>query len=123
VVLIQQLRRGQSVPVQLLDHISRSMPDTLWLTSLDQKGNVVTIEGRTTTLISVSDFVANLGSSTLLKKPIDLVNSQADPENGAPPGTEVIKFSVKATLDTPDSAATDAAPAKPAAAKPAKPAR
>ena len=32
VALIEQLRSGQSVPVQLLDHVSRSLPDMLWLT-------------------------------------------------------------------------------------------
>ena len=36
--LIEQLRRGQSVPVQLLDHVSRSLPDMLWLTALEQNG-------------------------------------------------------------------------------------
>ena len=34
----------------------------LWLTDLDQKGNDVTIEGQSTTLIALSDFVGNLGS-------------------------------------------------------------
>src|SRR5512139_915537 len=43
--LIEQLRRGQSIPVQLLDHVSRSLPDTLWLTALDETGSKVTIEG------------------------------------------------------------------------------
>jgi type IV pilus assembly protein PilN len=51
--LIQQLRRGQAVPVQLLDHVSRSLPDTLWLTSLEETGASVTIEGRSTTLIAL----------------------------------------------------------------------
>src|SRR5215218_4463949 len=41
--LIQQLRRGQSVPVQLLDAISRSLPDTLWLTSFEESGASVKI--------------------------------------------------------------------------------
>ena len=38
VQLIEQLRGGQSVPVQLLDHVSRSLPDMLWLTSMVQNG-------------------------------------------------------------------------------------
>ena len=38
VQLIERLRAGQSVPVQLLDHISRSLPDMLWLTDLQQEG-------------------------------------------------------------------------------------
>ena len=37
VALITQLRSGQNIPVQLLDHISRSLPDMLWLTTMEQK--------------------------------------------------------------------------------------
>jgi type IV pilus assembly protein PilN len=107
VALIEQLRRGQSAPVQLLDHVSRSLPDMLWLTSLEQKGSDVTIEGRSTTLIAVSDFVGNLGNNGLLKKPIEIVNSQVETgqataaSGGA--AVDVIKFTVKAQLA--DSAA------------------
>src|SRR5689334_4538848 len=32
VALIERLRQGQTVPVQLLDHVSRSLPELLWLT-------------------------------------------------------------------------------------------
>lgn len=70
VSLIEQLRGGQSLPVQLLDTISRSLPDMLWLTTLTQEGDDVTIEGRSTTLIAVSDFVGNLGSTQLFRRPI-----------------------------------------------------
>ncbi|HXH23821.1 MAG TPA: PilN domain-containing protein, partial [Vicinamibacterales bacterium] len=66
VTLIEQLRRGQSIPVQLLDHVSRSVPDMLWLTELRQEGAEVTIEGRSTTLIGVSDFIGNLAAGELL---------------------------------------------------------
>jgi type IV pilus assembly protein PilN len=96
--LIEQLRRGQSVPVQLLDHDSRSLPDTLWLTNLEEAGASVTIEGRTTTLIALSDFVANLGSNVMLKKPIEIVNSQVESASDSKVSTDVIRFTVKATL-------------------------
>jgi type IV pilus assembly protein PilN len=119
--LIQQLRRGQSVPVQLLDHVSRSLPDTLWLTSMEQKDNDVTIEGRSTTLIALSDFVGNLGSGTLLKKPIEIVSSQVEAATtgAAQPAGDVIKFTVKAAVIDPSApapAAGGAAAAKPAGA-------
>src|SRR6187455_1189137 len=83
VQLIEQLRSGQSVPVQLLDHVSRSLPDTLWLTAMDQVDDAVTIEGQSPTLIALSDFVGNLGNSALLKKPIELVNSQVENVGGS----------------------------------------
>ena len=38
VTLIEQLRRGQSAPVHVLDEISKSLPDRLWLTDLKQVG-------------------------------------------------------------------------------------
>ena len=98
VQLIEQLRGGQSVPVQLLDHVSRSLPDTLWLTNLEEAGASVTIEGRTTTLIALSDFVANLGSNVMLKKPIEIVNSQVESASDSKVSTDVIRFTVKATL-------------------------
>jgi type IV pilus assembly protein PilN len=108
VALIEQLRGGQSLPVRLLDHVSRSLPDMLWLSSLEQKDGAVTIEGRSTTLIGLSDFVGNLGNTNVLQKPIEIVNSQVEAAAGAAaaPGAELIKFTVKAQL----------ASAKPAAA-------
>ena len=50
----------------------------LWLTELEQKGSDVTIEGQSTTLIALSDFVGNLGNTPLLQKPIEIVNSQVE---------------------------------------------
>ena len=105
VQLIEQLRGGQSVPVQLLDHVSRSLPDMLWLTSLEQDSGAITIEGRSTTLIALSDFVGNLGNTSLLQKPIEIVNSQVEapiasngPIRGGAPAVETIKFPVRAKL-------------------------
>ena len=104
VQLIEQLRGGQSVPVQLLDHVSRSLPDMLWLTSMVQNGPELTIQGRSTTLIALSDFVNNLGTNPLLIKPIEIVNSEVDASsNGAQarpgqPAVEMVRFTVKAQV-------------------------
>ena len=107
VALIEQLRRGQSIPVRLLDHVSRSLPDMLWLTSMQQEASQVTIEGRSTTLIALSDFVGNLGGSELLQKPIEIVNSQVQPATGtgAQATPELIQFTVRAQINTPPQAA------------------
>ena len=103
VQLIEQLRGGQSVPVQLLDHVSRSLPDMLWLTSMVQNGPELTIQGRSTTLIALSDFVGNLGTNPLLIKPIEIVNSEVDAASAAQarpgqPAVETIRFTVKAQV-------------------------
>jgi type IV pilus assembly protein PilN len=112
VQLIEQLRKGQGVPVQLLDQVSRSLPDMLWLTSMQQTGGDVTIEGRSTTLVALSDFVGNLGNTSFFKKPIEIVDSQVETSQQAV-GPEVIKFTVKAQLLTaPAGAAGGAAPGR-----------
>jgi type IV pilus assembly protein PilN len=111
VTLIEQLRRGQSGPVHLLDEVSRAIPDRLWLTELTQKGDEITLVGMTTSLTGVSDLVANLESSQWFKRPVDIIDSEmsSDPKTG-----DLVKFSVKATFNNPE------APAPPPAAAPAK---
>ena len=116
--LIEQLRAGQSVPVQLLDHVSRSIPEMLWLTDMDQTGEALTIQGRSTTLMAVSRLVGNLGSSDLLLKPIEIVATQVEPvQTGAGQATlDVIRFTVRANIKKPE------APKPVAAAAPGTPA-
>ena len=109
VALITQLRSGQSIPVQLLDHVSRSLPEMLWLTTMEQKEGQVTIEGRSTTLIALSDFVGSLGNSALLQKPIEIVNSQVQPAagTGAQATPELIQFTVRARVNIPGQPAAE----------------
>ena len=76
--LIEQLRRGQTAPVHVLDEVSRAVPDRLWLVTMLQRGQDFTIEGRTTTLTGLSDFVSNLESSAWFKKPVEIVDSAVD---------------------------------------------
>jgi hypothetical protein len=90
------------VPVQVLDHVSRSLPEMLWLTDLKQEGSFLTIEGKTTTLIGLSDFVGNLGSNPVLQKPIEIMDSTAETESGtkgSAVGPDLIKFRVRAALN------------------------
>ena len=113
VTLIEQLRRGQTGPVHILDEISKAIPDRLWLTEMAQKGDDITIAGMTTSLTGVSDFVANLETSRWFKRPIDIIDSQmsTDPKAG-----DLVKFSVKATFTNPDAPAP-VAPAIPVVKK------
>ena len=101
VQLIEQLRAGQTIPVQLLDQISRSIPELLWLTEMEQKGDALTIQGRANTLAATADFVTNLGNSSLFVTPIDLDKSEVETVQGVQgqPGVELYKFTVRATLN------------------------
>jgi Tfp pilus assembly protein PilN len=64
VTLITDLKKNQEVPVHLLDQISKSIPDFLWLESLRQEGgNHLTLNGKATTYNAVADFYNRLASS------------------------------------------------------------
>ena len=78
VTLIEQLRKGQTAPVHLLDELSRSVPDRLWLTAMTQQGGAFTIDGQTTSLTALSDFVTNLEGSDWFKRPVEIIDSQVD---------------------------------------------
>jgi type IV pilus assembly protein PilN len=111
VVLIEQLRKGQSGPVHMLDQISRSLPSMLWFTDLKQTGDAfVTIEGRSTTLTGLSEFVGNLEASGYFKRSVEIVSTTTESLQ-QPPG-ELIRFVIKAEFQPP---ATAAPPVKPAA--------
>ena len=70
VTLIEELRKGQTGPVHMLDQLSLSLPSMMWLTDLKQNpgGTDVIIEGKSTGLTTLSDFVANLEASGYFKK-------------------------------------------------------
>ena len=75
VELIERLRQDQSGPVRMLDQISRSLPDGLWLSALRETGEGVVVEGQARTLRALSDFVANLEGSGQVDPPVEIVNS------------------------------------------------
>jgi type IV pilus assembly protein PilN len=105
VTLIEQLRRGQTAPVHVLDELSRALPDRLWLVSMGQQGANFTIDGRTTSLTGVSDFVANLQASPWFGA-VELLDSQLDQT----PAGDMVRFTLRATTENPE-APPPAAPA------------
>jgi type IV pilus assembly protein PilN len=99
VALIDELRRGQTAPVHIVDQISRALPEMTWLTSLKQEGYDVTIEGRSTTLAALSDFVANLEATRYFKRPVEIVETAAiDAGREAAEGAGLIDFTIKGTF-------------------------
>ena len=101
VSLIEQLRKGQSGPVHVIDEVSKAVPERLWLTEMVQQGQDFTITGMTTSLTGLSDFVANLEASGWFRRPVDIIDSQVEANQTR---GEMFKFSVKARFQPPDPA-------------------
>jgi type IV pilus assembly protein PilN len=108
VVLIEQLRTGQTGPVHMLDQISRALPPMLWLTAMKQANAEVIMEGKATTLTGLSEFVSNLETSGYFKRSVEIVNTTTDPASQS--SASLIRFTIKAVFQRPG----EAAPAAPA---------
>jgi type IV pilus assembly protein PilN len=106
VALIEELRRGQNGPVHLLDEVSRSLPDRLWLTQLVHQNGDLRIEGRTTSLTALSDFVGNLEGSGYFVRPVEILDSQLEnrPGQADPAQADIVRFTVKAQFALPGTA-------------------
>jgi type IV pilus assembly protein PilN len=95
VALIDELRKGQTAPVHMIDQISRALPEMTWLTNLRQEGYDVNIEGRCLSLTSLSDFISNLEASRYFRRPVEIIESAVIPGGDGP---ELIRFVIKGTF-------------------------
>ena len=89
--LIGRLRSAQQRPVDLLATVSRSLTDGLWLMELNQRGAVVQLDGRATSLTAVTDFVERLQSSGLFDRPVEILSTSVELVDE----TTVLRFAVR----------------------------
>lgn len=111
--LIERLRATQRAPVLLLDTISRSLADGLWLTELRQTGTVVQLEGRALSLSALTDFIDRLQVSGRFARPVDIVTTTTETIAEQPVVRFVIRGEIGAAMGAPAGGNTGA-PAPPA---------
>ena len=101
VKLIEDLRRDQAKAVHLLDKVSTSVPDRLWLTDMKQTGDSIQMDGQTSTLTALADFIGNLENTGYFKRPVEIISSTEEKINAM----DLIKFQMKADFVMPGSEA------------------
>jgi type IV pilus assembly protein PilN len=94
--LIDELRKGQTAPVHMIDQISKALPDMTWLTSMQQNGYTMTIAGSCLSLTSLSDFIGNLEASRYFIRPVEIIESRTDQKEKE--GPELIQFTIRGTF-------------------------
>ena len=95
VALIDELRKGQSAPVHMIDQISKALPDMTWLTAMQQDGYTLTMQGRCLTLTSLSDFIGNLEASRYFIRPVEIIETKTETDDKGP---ELIVFTIRGTF-------------------------
>jgi type IV pilus assembly protein PilN len=106
--IVETLQTNRTEAVHLIDQIVRQLPDGIYLRSLKQTDNSVTLVGYAQSNARVSTLMRNIESSPWLEKP-SLVEIKSVPLAGGRSNEFTLNFQVKR-----------AAPPEPAGAPPAK---
>ena len=118
---VEDLQTDRNVPVYLLNELVKQTPEGIYLTSISQVGNTVTVNGMSQTNDRVSEFLRNISyNSPTMEKP-DLVEIKAViQQQGSSTNkvaTRMYDFQMRVNLKKP--AATEAASAASSVAAPA----
>jgi type IV pilus assembly protein PilN len=79
--VVENLQTNRSQSVVVLDELTRQLPEGLYLKSIKQTGNIITLEGVADTNARVATLVRNLGVSNWLELP-NLVEIKTSTING-----------------------------------------
>lgn len=69
IAVIQDLKRKQKGPVQVMDEISRALPDLLWLDTMTMDGQRVNLRGQALNTSAVAGFIGNLHQVPEFREP------------------------------------------------------
>jgi type IV pilus assembly protein PilN len=67
--VVENLQTDRSQAVVVLDELSRQLPDGMYLKSIKQQGNVISIDGVADTNARVATLVRNLSTSNWMEQP------------------------------------------------------
>lgn len=79
--IVENLQTNRSQAVVVLDELARQLPEGLFLKSIKQVGNVITLEGVADTNARVATLVRNLEVSNWLERPV-LIEIKTSAVNG-----------------------------------------
>ncbi len=94
IAIIQRLKNNQKGPVKILDELSRELPERVWLQSIKENGNILSISGAGITNDDIVRYVKNLKNVEIFKS-VRLLESRQAKESGVP----VYKFSLSVSVD------------------------
>jgi type IV pilus assembly protein PilN len=74
---ITDLTKDQSKPTRIFDAFASVVPNDLWITKMEERGNTLKVTGTAFSEIAVSDLMTNLRASGKFKE-VDIVVSRQD---------------------------------------------
>lgn len=92
--IVENLQTNRSQAVVILDELSRQLPEGLYLKSIKQQGNLITLEGVADTNARVATLVRNLSVSNWMELP-NLVEIKSITVNNIKQNDFVLNVSLK----------------------------
>ena len=92
--IVENLQTNRSQSVVILDELSRQLPEGLYLKSIKQQGNLITLEGVADTNARVATLVRNLSVSNWMESP-NLIEIKAITVNGIRQNDFTLNVSLK----------------------------
>lgn len=96
--VITDLEGTRPVIVRYFDELARAIPDGVWVSSVERKGNLLTIQGVAESYNRVASFMRNLESSDWYASP-NLSSVQAAPDEGEDASTFKMTVETSAPVD------------------------
>lgn len=109
--VIEELQSSRSQMVHLFDELVRTVPDGIRLSSIQQTGDLLTLEGRTQSNARVSAYMRSIEASAWMGTP-DLEIIEAKGEDKTLP----LIFKLRVKMESPDKHGDEADAASPAKA-------
>jgi Tfp pilus assembly protein PilN len=88
---IGQERQTRFAPVRILETVGQSLPADVWLTSLQQRGTRLEIDGRARSLEAITDFAGRIRDAGVVTTPVQVVSTSSETHDGS----MFVKFSLR----------------------------
>jgi type IV pilus assembly protein PilN len=83
IAVINDLKDNQRGPVQIMDEVSRALPELLWLSNLDVTGTAINLRGSAFNMSAVANFMDNLDDVEQFAEPMLQDATQRSQARGA----------------------------------------
>lgn len=115
--VIEELQRNRAGGQELMDALANtvSRTDTLWLTSVERKGDTLSINGAAGSINAVANYITQLKRSGYFQQ-VEIKESHQDDSNKA---VEIFNFSLTAKFDLPQPGGASMPPSPAATTAPA----
>ena len=118
--VIEQLQRNRTGAQDMLQMVANTVVrvDSLWLTSLDRKGDAIVMQGNAASITAVANFITELKKSGYFDQ-VEIKNAK---ENDLLPGVETYSFEMSVAIAPPTTGPVPAQTQAVGTAQPPQPA-